>query len=269
MAIKDLTPEQLRQFIQQHNEKNYLLLDVRQPDEYEEFHIPGARLIPLPELVQTVDSLPADKTLIFYCHVGGRSLAAASMAEEEIRGAGDIYNLSGGIMAWDRATVSNQPNVQLFDGQGPSEMFRTAMNLEKGAMRFYTHIRDTYPDPSWSEVFGRLAKAEIAHAKTVHETWERRDAQLEPFEKLFKELDGEVLEGGLLLKVAMTQLASAGEQTCLRMLEMALKIEYTAYDLYRNLTHQLSESEGSAVFLSIAQAEKGHMRALIDAIEGC
>lgn len=52
-------------------------------------------------------------------------------------------------------------------------------------------------------------------------------------------------------------------------LEMALKIEYTAYDLYRNLAHQLSESENSEVFLSIAQAEKGHMRALIDAIEDC
>jgi sulfur-carrier protein adenylyltransferase/sulfurtransferase len=269
MAIKDLTPEQLRQFIQEHDEKSYLLLDVRQPDEYEDFHIPGARLIPLPDLVQTVDSLPADKALIFYCHVGGRSLAAASMAEEEIQGAGDIYNLSGGIMAWDQATVSDQPDVRLFDGQTTLEMFRTAMNLEKGAMRFYTHIRGAYPEQTWSEVFGRLAKAEIAHAKTVHEALEQRDAELAPFEPLFEGLDGEVLEGGLPLKDAMTQLASAEEQTCLRMLEMALKIEYTAYDLYRNLAHQLSESEGSEVFLSIAQAEKEHMRMLIDAIKSC
>lgn len=269
MAIKDLTPEQLRQFIQNHDEKSYLLLDVRQPDEYEEFHIPGARLIPLPELVQTVDSLPADKSLIFYCHVGGRSLAAASMAEEEIQGAENIYNLSGGIMAWDRATVSNQPNVQLFDGQTTLEMFRTAMNLEKGAMRFYIHVSDTYPDPSWSDVFDRLARAETAHAKIVHEAWEQRDAELAPFEQLFEGLDGEVLEGGLPLKDAMTQLASSGDQTCLRMLEMALKIEYSAYDLYRTLGNQLSESEDSEVFLSLAQAEKGHMRSLIDAIEGC
>jgi sulfur-carrier protein adenylyltransferase/sulfurtransferase len=269
MAIKDLTPEQLRQYIQQHDEESYLLLDVRQPDEYEDFHIPGARLIPLPELVQTVDTLPADKALLFYCHVGGRSLAAASMVEEEIQGVGDIYNLSGGIMAWNGAVVSNQPNLQLFDGQTTLEMFRTAMNLEKGAMRFYTHVSDTYPDPSWSEVFGRLARAETAHAKTVHEAWKRRDAELEPFEQLFEGLDGEVLEGGLALNDAMTQLESAGEQSCLRMLEMALKIEYAAYDLYRTLAHQLSESEGSEVFLSIAQGEKGHMRALIDTIEDC
>jgi rhodanese-related sulfurtransferase len=269
MAIKDLTPEQLRQFIQEHDEKSYLLLDVRQPGEYEDFHIPGARLIPLPELVQTVDSLPADKTLIFYCHVGGRSLAAASMAEEEIQGAGDIYNLTGGIMAWDQATISSQPHVQLFDGQTTLEMFRTAINLEKGAMRFYTHISDANPNQSWSEVFGHLAKAEMAHAKTVHEAWKRKDAELEPFEQLFERLDGEVLEGGLALKDAMTQLASAEVKTCLRMLEMALKIEYSAYDLYRTLAHQLPESEGSEVFLSLAQAEKGHMGLLIDAIEGC
>ena len=143
------------------------------------------------------------------------------------------------------------------------------MNLEKGAMRFYTHINDAYPDTSWSEVFGRLARAETVHAKTVHEAWEQRDADLEPFEPLFEGLDGEVLEGGLALNDAITQLASAKEQSCLRMLEMALKIEYSAYDLYRTLAHQLSESEGSEVFLSIAQAEKGHMRALIVTIESC
>jgi sulfur-carrier protein adenylyltransferase/sulfurtransferase len=191
------------------------------------------------------------------------------MAEEEIQGAGDIYNLSGGILAWDQATVSSYPHVQLFDGQTTLEMFRTAMNLEKGAMRFYTHINDAYPETSWSVVFGRLAKAETAHAKTIHEAWEQRDAELKPFEPLFEGLDGEVLEGGLALKDALTQLAGAGEQTCLRMLEMALKIEYSAYDLYRTLAHQLSESEGSEVFLSIAQAEKGHMRTLIDTIESC
>lgn len=269
MAIKGLTSEQLRQFIQRHHEKSYLLLDVRQPDEYENFHIPGARLIPLPELVQTVDALPADKTLIFYCHVGGRSLAAATMAQEEIQGAGDIYNLTGGILAWDQGTVSSLPNLQLFEGQTTPEMLRTAMNLEKGAMRFYTHISETYPDPSLTDVFGRLALAETAHARTVHEAWGKMDAELAPFELLFQGLDGEVLEGGLALKDAMAQMASLEEKSCLRMLEMALKIEYTAYDLYRNLAHQLSESGDGAVFLSIAQAEKGHMRSLIHIIESC
>ena len=78
MGIIEMTPEQLRQFIQHRHEKEFALIDVRQPGEYQQGHIPGARLIPLLELIRTMETLPRDKELIFYCRTGGRSMAAAA-----------------------------------------------------------------------------------------------------------------------------------------------------------------------------------------------
>ena len=76
MSLHDMTPRQLRDFVASKDESAYVLIDVLQPGGYEQVHIPGARLVPLPELVQTVDTLPQDRDIVFYCHSGGRSMAA-------------------------------------------------------------------------------------------------------------------------------------------------------------------------------------------------
>lgn len=269
MAIKDLEADQLRSYIASHHERDYLLVDVRQPAEYQNAHIPGAQLIPLPELVQMVDRLPADRTLVFYCHSGGRSAAAAAMAEEEVPAENDIFNLSGGILAWDGGMVADVPNVRLFADQGRAEMFKTAMDLEKGALRFYTEVGRLFDQAPWVAVFKKLAKAEHAHARTVHSHWRRSDSGLPAFEALFEQLEGEVLEGGRPLADALADLSRIREQACLRLVELALKIEFSAFDLYRSMADQVDDADAQAAFLDIAQAEKAHMRSLIDAIETC
>jgi rhodanese-related sulfurtransferase len=52
--------------MKQHREGTYNLLDVRQPAEYEKARIPGARLIPLPELADRLKELDPDKPVIAY-----------------------------------------------------------------------------------------------------------------------------------------------------------------------------------------------------------
>ena len=74
--IHHITPERLREYTNRHHESDYLLIDVRQPGEYQHAHIPGALLMPVMELESRLFSLPNDKDLLFYCHSGGRSLAA-------------------------------------------------------------------------------------------------------------------------------------------------------------------------------------------------
>jgi rhodanese-related sulfurtransferase len=53
------------------------LLDVREPWEYREGHVPGAQLIPLAELERRVNEVPRDRPILAICHSGQRSLAAA------------------------------------------------------------------------------------------------------------------------------------------------------------------------------------------------
>jgi rhodanese-related sulfurtransferase/rubrerythrin len=272
MPIKDLTPEQLRDFVQRTDESAYVLIDVRQPGEYEQVHIPGARLVPLPELIQTVDTLPHDQAVVFYCHSGGRSMAAATMAEEASEDRSRIYNLTGGMLAWNGAVAADFPKVDLFDrGATPLEMMEIAMNLEKGALRFYSHAGKRHEDEPWSRSFEKLATAERAHAKTVYGYWSEHSNRpdIESFESLFESLAGDILEGGLSLEDALSQAGAVGDMACVRLVELALRIEYAAYDLYRTMADQSLAPEPRQGFLKLAQAEKAHMRALAKSLDEC
>ena len=80
MALKDMFRSapamdgaQARKYMQEHDSGSYTLLDVRQRREYEEGHIPGALLIPLPQLSDGLGELAKDRPTVVYCAIGGRS----------------------------------------------------------------------------------------------------------------------------------------------------------------------------------------------------
>ncbi len=76
------------------------LLDVRQPDEFRQGHIAGAKLIPLSELSRRINEIPKDREVVCVCRSGSRS----GMAARQLTAAGfQAVNLSGGMMAWQRA----------------------------------------------------------------------------------------------------------------------------------------------------------------------
>ncbi len=84
----------------QRREVGAVVLDVRNPDEYDAGHVPGVILIPMGELVERVDEIPTEGTLPIICRSGNRSLHAA----EWLRGQGiDAVNVAGGMLAWAEA----------------------------------------------------------------------------------------------------------------------------------------------------------------------
>lgn len=64
--VKSMSPEEARAYVGEHEEGSYTLLDVRQPAEYETERIPGAKLIPLPELAERLGELDPEKPVITY-----------------------------------------------------------------------------------------------------------------------------------------------------------------------------------------------------------
>lgn len=81
-------------------EAGALLLDVREDDEWAQGHAPHALSLPMSRLRAGYESLPKDRQIVCICHVGARSAAVA----EALRGAGwDAVNLTGGMVAWERA----------------------------------------------------------------------------------------------------------------------------------------------------------------------
>lgn len=77
-----------------------VVIDVREPHEWEAGRIAGAVHIPLQELMGRIEELDRERTIVFQCRVGGRS----GMAAQALRESGyDAWSLAGGLLAWDAA----------------------------------------------------------------------------------------------------------------------------------------------------------------------
>ena len=78
-----------------------LLVDVREPWEYEQVRAPGAALLPLSEFTQRYTELPHDRELLMICHSGYRSLQAANFLVRH--GYTRAVNVVGGMEEWEVA----------------------------------------------------------------------------------------------------------------------------------------------------------------------
>ena len=76
------------------------VVDVREPFEYVEGHVPGARLVPLAQLPTVVGDLPRNRPVYVICASGNRSLAAAQFLA---RAGIDARSVSGGTGGWARS----------------------------------------------------------------------------------------------------------------------------------------------------------------------
>jgi rhodanese-related sulfurtransferase len=83
-----------------------LLVDVREPWEWEELRIPGAMLVPLAELPFRIGELPADRDIYVHCRVGARSRRAVEFLRSS--GRPRSVNVRGGIDAWREAGLPTE-----------------------------------------------------------------------------------------------------------------------------------------------------------------
>ncbi len=90
-------------------EQNFVLVDVREPNEWDISRIPGAELIPKGEFLMgdALSKLPQDKQTVLYCKVGGRS--AEVLALVQAAGFADAIHVGGGVSAWVNQIDPSQP----------------------------------------------------------------------------------------------------------------------------------------------------------------
>ena len=80
-----------------------VVIDVREPAEYQSGHLPTATLLPVNSVFARREELPKDKKILFVCAVGQRSALAAEMAAAAGLPADHLYTLDGGTDAWKKA----------------------------------------------------------------------------------------------------------------------------------------------------------------------
>ncbi len=103
--IKNLTPSEVDELLK--SDKNILLIDVREPWEYETAKIENSQLMPLSKFAEESMNLNPDDNIIIYCHHGVRSLRACSFLVNN--GYKNVINLDGGINAWSREVDPSVP----------------------------------------------------------------------------------------------------------------------------------------------------------------
>ena len=84
-----------------------LLLDVREPWEYETCHIQGSQLIPMSSIPMRQEELDPEQPIVCICHHGARSMQVAAFLERA--GFKNITNLTGGIHDWALQVDGSMP----------------------------------------------------------------------------------------------------------------------------------------------------------------
>jgi rhodanese-related sulfurtransferase/rubrerythrin len=269
-TIRNMSASEFQAYTSSHREREYALLDVREPEEYEQEHIPGALNLPLSELEERLEDIPGDRELVVYCRSGRRSLAGASLINETSGlSTPAIFNLDGGITAWEGKDLPDLPRISLFS---ESDDFMTALgraaNMEKGAYAFYSAISSRMPQSPLAPTVENLQEMERRHARSIHEMMTRH-GRVPPFDDFFAGLSGDVVEGGMRLEDLLDSDQWTGPQGCMALAEIALDIEYRAFDLYKTLASRTKDPEQEQALLFLAEQEKTHIRLLAKGLPAC
>jgi rhodanese-related sulfurtransferase/rubrerythrin len=267
LRVKSMKAEEAKIYIQTHPEESFMLLDVRQPGEYEQEHLPGAKLIPLPRLSDTYTELDATKPTIVYCAIGGRSLVAAKMLRG--RGFKEIYNLKGGIKAWNgaKATGPHEFHLGFLDeADTPEGMFELAFRMEDGLVHVYTSMRGRTSDPELADLFSDLTDFEKRHKDRIVEIARCLGLQVgvDALEETEREPDR--MEGGIPISEFLSKNAPYLE-TVPNVLNVAMMIETQALDLFLRLAGEIDDDMTRAFLNSLAGEEKQHLTALAQLLE--
>ena len=255
--------EQVRGRLREDDPKALTLLDVRQPEEYAEGHLPGAMLIPVGELHARIEAVPrADKPTIVYCRSGMRAGRAVAILLQA--GFRDVWNMTGGILAWNGMVATGAPEAVMswFPEDGdPAAVVSLAWILECGAQVFYERMARTFTGSGAGELFRTLTEAEEQHKnrlKAVHASV--TGIAGDPVGAREVE-ERDTMEGGMSIRRALEW---AEGRKALDVLELAVAMEVNAFDRYQRAARMLRAPESRKVLERLAQEEKEHLDRLLE-----
>jgi rhodanese-related sulfurtransferase len=107
MPVKNIAPAALAAWLSDPARGQPLLLDVREPWEYQTARLEKSKLIPLQEVPARIAELDTNAEVVVICHHGGRSMQAALFLEKQ--GFASVHNLAGGVDAWARQVDPAMP----------------------------------------------------------------------------------------------------------------------------------------------------------------
>jgi rhodanese-related sulfurtransferase/rubrerythrin len=260
--IATMNVDQAKEWFIGNKGSEFIILDVRQPEEYRSGHLPGAVFIPLPDLINKVGELDHSKPIIAYCRSGNRSRAAAAFLL--IYGFSKVYSMDGGITAWNGqvATGSYNEGLSMLEGRETAEeLISLAMALEEGSRMFYVNVEELTLDTEAKNVLKTIAEAEEKHKTQILQAYKLITGENLTDDILNREPLSGIMEGGVRIDEVVSFLKGS-DKTLLDILEVSMQLEINSLDLYIKILRNIEDAGAKKVFDILIEEEKNHLSKL-------
>lgn len=249
---KDISATKTKEYLKT-PQTSVQLVDVRQPKEYQEQHIPGAVLIPLGELKDRIDELTPDLPTIVYCRSGVRSKAGCQILRDN--NFTDVLNMAGGILQWNGTTAFGGEEFGLdFFLQGTfAHGYEIAYHLEKGLQQFYLMLAKDAKSSQIEQLLTQMALMEEGHMALLMAQSNQAGLEI----NISKNTTG-VIEGGLShaqLQTAFGDNINSEDAV----IQLAMMFEAQAWDLYSRLSRKSTQTSEKEFYQKMAEEEQKHL----------
>ena len=180
-----------------------------------------------------------------------------------------IYNLSGGIKAWNNEIAIGPPELglELFSGAESAEQtIIVGYGLEQGLREFYLDMQQNVAAKKAKDLFQMLADIELLHQKQLLELYGQVTGSSIPENTFQAEKVQPAMEGGLTTAQYLERYSPDLESE-LDILSLAISIEAQALDLYQRAADKAEQENVSTVLRHIANEERAHINKLVQYID--
>ena len=175
-----------------------------------------------------------------------------------------VFNVSGGIKAWQAKTAIGPQDLglDLFTGkEEPLDVLKVAYSLEQGLREFYLQMEKEAENPKIEDLFAKLSEIEVKHQMSIYIAYNdisTKEVSKDEFEKM---VEIKALEGGLSTKEYL-ELFGSDLDSETQVISLAMSIEAQALDLYQRLSLKVENRQSRDIINKIAKEEKAHLASL-------
>jgi len=199
--------------------------------------------------------------------MGGRSRAAAQFLAGQ--GFEEVYNLKGGIAAWQGLKAFGPAEMGMTPLRGnetPQEVIVLAYGMEQGLADFYSRVPAMTHDSEVKKIIGKLVQIEEKHKDKLFALYQTLEPATQARDLFEERIVSGVMEGGFTGEEFLEKNKTLLD-TVANLLSLAMMLEAQALDLYTRYAQKAEDAQSRSVLHDIAEDEKGHLATLGSLLE--
>ena len=180
------------------------------------------------------------------------------------KGFKEVYNLKGGIKAWQGLKAEGPAEMGMIPLSGDeteSDIINIAYEMENGLEEFYSAVSDVTSDTETIDILAKLAKIEENHKQKLFDLYRTLNPGVDDKEAFEANISSDRMEGGFTTEEFLKQNRRLME-TVSDVLSIAMMLETQALDLYLRYSQKLKKEDSKTILYDIAEEEKAHLATL-------